>query len=38
VVRKIKSGPQRGKPYSPCLLDDAKAAIGYLRGLAPKQP
>ncbi|MBA3463696.1 MAG: protein kinase [Deltaproteobacteria bacterium] len=37
VVRKIKSGPQRGKPYSPCLLDDAKAAIGYLRGLPPKK-
>ena len=33
VVRKIKTGTLRGKPFSPCLLDDAKAAIGYLRGL-----
>jgi hypothetical protein len=37
VVKKIKSGPYRGKPYSACLLDDAKAAIGYLRGLTPKK-
>ncbi|MBL9016596.1 MAG: serine/threonine protein kinase [Myxococcales bacterium] len=37
LVRKIKSGSMRNKPYSPCLLDDAKAAIGYLRGLPPKQ-
>ncbi|HEY4182620.1 MAG TPA: protein kinase [Kofleriaceae bacterium] len=33
VAKKIKSGPQRGKPFSPCLIDNAKAAIGYLRGL-----
>ena len=37
VVKKVKSGPYRGKPFSPCLLDDAKAAIGYLRGLPTKQ-
>ena len=37
LARKVKSGPQRNKPYSPCLVDDAKAAIGYLRGLPPKQ-
>ncbi len=37
LVRKIKSGPMRNKPYSGCLLDDAKAAIGYLKGLPPKQ-
>jgi len=37
VVRKIKTGPLRNRPYSPCLLDDAKAAIGYLRGLPAKQ-
>jgi serine/threonine protein kinase len=34
VAKKIKSGgPMRGKPYSACLIDDANAAIGYLRGL-----
>ena len=27
----------RGRPYSPCLLDDARAAIGYLKGLSTKQ-
>ena len=37
LARKVKSGPQRNKPYSPCLTADAKAAIGYLRGLPPKQ-
>jgi serine/threonine protein kinase len=37
VVKRIKSGPMRNKPFSPCLLDDAKAAIGALRGL-PKKP
>ncbi|MDX2092261.1 MAG: serine/threonine-protein kinase [Kofleriaceae bacterium] len=36
VVRKIKSGALRGKTFSPCLVDDAKAAIGYLRGLPAK--
>ncbi|MBL0214665.1 MAG: serine/threonine protein kinase [Myxococcales bacterium] len=38
VVRKIKTGPLRNKPYNLCLLDDAKAAIGYLRGLPAKRP
>ncbi|HEY4056562.1 MAG TPA: protein kinase [Kofleriaceae bacterium] len=33
VAKKVKSGAQRGKPFSPCLLDAAKASIGYLRGL-----
>ena len=37
LARKVKSGPQRNKPYSPCLTADAKAAIGYLRGLPPKK-
>jgi serine/threonine protein kinase/tetratricopeptide (TPR) repeat protein len=37
LARKVKSGPQRNKPYSPCLVADAKAAIGYLRGLPPKK-
>jgi hypothetical protein len=36
LVKKIKSGTLRNKPYSPCLADDAKAAIGYLRGLPKK--
>ncbi len=34
IARKIKTGPTRGKAYSPCLVEDAKAAIGFLRGLA----
>ncbi len=38
VVKKIKSGPMRNRPFSTCLLDDAKAAIGYLRGLPAKKP
>ncbi len=38
VAKKIKSGSMRGKAYSPCLLDDAKAAIGYLRGLQTAKP
>jgi len=33
IAKKIKSGPLRGKPVSACLIDDATAAIGYLRGL-----
>ena len=33
VVRKFKTGSLRNKPFNPCLIDDAKAAIGYLRGL-----
>jgi tetratricopeptide (TPR) repeat protein len=33
LAKKIKSGPMRGKPVSACLIDDAHAAIGYLRGL-----
>jgi hypothetical protein len=37
VVKKIKSGPLRNRPFNPCLLDDAKAAIGYLRGLPAKK-
>ena len=37
VVKKIKSGPLRNRPYNPCLLDDAKAAMGYLRGLPAKK-
>ncbi len=34
VARKVSKGKDRGKPFSPCLLDDAKAAIGFLRSLA----
>ena len=34
VVRKHKTGAQRGKSFNPCLLDDAKAAIGFLRSLS----
>jgi tetratricopeptide (TPR) repeat protein len=37
LARKVKSGPGRNKPYSPCLTAEAKAAIGYLRGLPPKK-
>ncbi|MGE0402559.1 MAG: protein kinase [Kofleriaceae bacterium] len=37
LAKRIKSGPQRNKPFSPCLIADAKAAIGYLRGLPPKK-
>ena len=37
LVRKIKSGPLRNRPFNACLLDDAKAAIGYLRGLPAKK-
>jgi len=33
IAKKIRSGPMRGKPVSGCLIDDANAAIGYLRGL-----
>jgi serine/threonine protein kinase len=33
VVRKITTGPMRGKSANGCLLDDANAAIGYLKGL-----
>ena len=33
MVKKILKGKDRGKPFSPCLLDDAKAAIGFLRSL-----
>jgi serine/threonine protein kinase len=34
IARKIKGpGPMRGKPYNQCLLEDANATIGYLRGL-----
>ena len=38
IGRKV---PQGRKPYSTCLIDDARAAIGYLEGLQkspPKQP
>ncbi len=34
VARKVLKGKDRGKAFSPCLLDDAKAAIGVLRSLA----
>ena len=33
VARKVLKGKDRGKPFSPCLVDDAKAAIGFLRSL-----
>jgi serine/threonine protein kinase len=36
LVKVGKSGAYRGKKINGCLLEDAKAAIGYLRGLPPK--
>jgi serine/threonine protein kinase len=36
VIRKYKLGSLRGKPFNPCLLEDGKAAIGYLKGLPKK--
>jgi serine/threonine-protein kinase len=34
IVKVGKSGSYRGKKINGCLLEDAKAAIGYLRGLS----
>jgi hypothetical protein len=36
IVKVGKSGVYRGKRINGCLIEDAKAAIGYLRGLSPK--
>ncbi|HEY0990515.1 MAG TPA: protein kinase [Kofleriaceae bacterium] len=36
IVRVGKSGIYRGKRINGCLIEDAKAAIGYLRGLSQK--
>ena len=36
VAKKIPRGPLRGKPLNQCLIDDANATIGYLRGLKKK--
>jgi serine/threonine protein kinase len=36
IVRVGKSGIYRGKRINGCLVEDAKAAIGYLRGLSQK--
>jgi serine/threonine-protein kinase len=33
VAKKIPKGSMRGKPINACLIEDANAAIGYLRGL-----
>jgi serine/threonine protein kinase len=33
IAKKIKTGAMRGKPVNACLIDDANATIGYLRGL-----
>ncbi len=35
LARRGKSGAYKGKPINGCLADDARAAIGYLRGLVP---
>jgi hypothetical protein len=36
IVKVGKSGVYRGKRLNGCLFEDAKAAIGYLRGLSQK--
>jgi serine/threonine protein kinase/tetratricopeptide (TPR) repeat protein len=36
MVKVGKSGAYRGKRINVCLIEDAKAAIGYLRGLSQK--
>jgi len=36
MVKLGKSGSYRGKKINGCLIEDAKAAIGYLRGLSQK--
>jgi hypothetical protein len=36
MVKLGKSGGYRGKKINGCLIEDAKAAIGYLRGLPKK--
>jgi len=36
IVKVGKTGAYRGKKINGCLMEDAKAAIGYLRGLSPK--
>jgi hypothetical protein len=36
IVKVGKSGIYRGKRINGCLIEDAKAAIGYLRGLSQK--
>ncbi len=36
IVKVGKSGAYRGKKVNGCLIADAKAAIGYLRGLSQK--
>jgi hypothetical protein len=36
IVKVGKSGVYRGKRINGCLVEDAKAAIGYLRGLSQK--
>lgn len=33
IIAKGKSGAMRGKPINGCLIDDARAAVGYLNGL-----
>jgi tetratricopeptide (TPR) repeat protein len=36
IVKVGKYGAYRGRKINVCLIEDAKAAIGYLRGLSPK--
>jgi serine/threonine protein kinase len=36
IIKVGKSGAYRGKKINGCLIDDATAAIGYLRGLSDK--
>ena len=33
VIKKHKSGPQRGKLFNACFVEEAKAAIGFRRSL-----
>jgi hypothetical protein len=36
MVKVGKSGAYRNKKLNVCLIEDARAAIGYLRGLSQK--
>jgi hypothetical protein len=36
IIKVGKSGAYRGRRINGCLVEDAKAAIGYLRGLSQK--
>jgi tetratricopeptide (TPR) repeat protein len=38
IARKITQGKLANRPFNTCLVDDAKAAIGYLEGLKKGEP